>query len=79
MAILASGATTLGGESRRRLTLARARAAAGDAEGARAALDAARDRLLARAAAIGDPDVRRSFLAVPENAQTLGDRIPLAD
>ena len=79
MAILASVGTTLVGESLLRLTLARARAAAGDAEGARAALDAARDRLLARAAAIGDPDVRRSFLAVPENAQTLGDRIPLAD
>jgi eukaryotic-like serine/threonine-protein kinase len=46
--------------------------AAGDQDGARAAIATARERILANAAKIGDADYRRSFLEnVPENARTL--------
>jgi tetratricopeptide (TPR) repeat protein len=46
--------------------------AAGRGPEAREALAAARDRLLAMAATLGDPERRRSFLErVPENARTL--------
>jgi tetratricopeptide (TPR) repeat protein len=55
-----------------RLVHAEALAAAGEAEAASAALSAARERLLAQAARITDPKVRRSFLRdVPEHARTL--------
>jgi tetratricopeptide (TPR) repeat protein len=60
------------GEALTRLTFAEALHASGDPEGARAAIASARDRLLARAAKIGDPAWRESFLAnIPENARTL--------
>lgn len=50
----------------------RARVAAGDGEGARTLIAHAKDRLLARAALITDPDLRETFLtAVAENAETL--------
>jgi serine/threonine protein kinase/tetratricopeptide (TPR) repeat protein len=60
------------GESMVRLVYAEALLGAGfPAEYARA-IDAARSRLLARAARIGDPEWRRRFLAdVPDNARTL--------
>ena len=55
-----------------RLTFAEARFAAGDPDAARAALAAARDRLLSRADKIRAPDLRRSFLeAIPDHARTL--------
>ncbi len=55
-----------------RLTLAEALFAAGEEPAARATLADARARLLACAAAIEDPAVRRSFLErVPENARTM--------
>jgi hypothetical protein len=55
-----------------RLTLAEALFAAGEEAAARATLADARDRLLACAAAIAEPSVRRSFLErVPENARTM--------
>ncbi|HZF49932.1 MAG TPA: AAA family ATPase, partial [Polyangiaceae bacterium] len=55
-----------------RLVFAEALWAAGDRDGARAAIASARDRLKSRAAAIGDPALSRSFLeGVPENARTL--------
>ncbi len=59
------------GEALIRLAFAEALAAAGPPDEARAAAHAARARLDARAARIIDPDIRRSFLAVPENAATL--------
>jgi tetratricopeptide (TPR) repeat protein len=60
------------GESRIRLVHAEALAAAGDRAAAEAALADARDRLLARAAQVVDPALRRSLLErVPENARTL--------
>jgi hypothetical protein len=56
------------------LTLAEALAAAGLDDEARAARTEARERLLARAAKISDPDLRARFLdVVPENAATLRD------
>jgi tetratricopeptide (TPR) repeat protein len=61
-----------GTEARARLVHVEALAAAGDRAAARAALEEARDRLFARAAVIGDPALRTSFLeGVPENARTL--------
>ncbi len=66
------GGTVDEGESIVRLAHARALQAAGDVEGARAAIRAASDRLYERASGIRDDDVRRSFLErVPENAATL--------
>jgi ATP/maltotriose-dependent transcriptional regulator MalT len=60
------------GEAMVRLIHAEARRAAGDEAGAKAALRAARERLLERAAQIRDPDWRKSFLErVPENARTM--------
>ncbi|AUX39777.1 uncharacterized protein SOCE26_011720 [Sorangium cellulosum] len=54
------------------VALVEAARAAGDADGACAAAARARDRLLARAAAITDPSVRESFLhRVRENAMLL--------
>jgi len=62
------------GEALVRLTLAEALAAAGLDDEARAARTEARERLLARAAKISDPDLRARFLdVVPENAATLRD------
>lgn len=55
-----------------RLTFAEALAAHGDLPAARAAFREARERLLRRAAKVGDPALRRSFLErVPENARTM--------
>jgi eukaryotic-like serine/threonine-protein kinase len=55
-----------------RLVYVEALLAAGDLSGARMPLSRARNRLLARAAKIGDPKLRASFLdGVPENARTL--------
>jgi hypothetical protein len=60
------------GESLVRLVFAEAKQATGDAEGARAAIAAARERLLARARRVDDPAFRQSFLRdVAENAHTL--------
>jgi eukaryotic-like serine/threonine-protein kinase len=60
------------GESLVRLVHAQALAATGDLDGARVAIRAARDRLLARAAKITDERLRAGFLeSVPENARTL--------
>lgn len=60
------------GESRIRLTWARVLDAAGEHERAHAELAMAAERLLARAAAIADPELRASFLrGIPENARTL--------
>jgi tetratricopeptide (TPR) repeat protein len=58
-------------ESLVRLILAEALAASGDVEAARAALQAAHARLLARAAQIANPDWRESFLTrLLDNART---------
>ena len=60
------------GESLVRLTIAEALQASGDREGARAAIRAARARVLERAAKITDPAWRTSFLEnLPDNARTL--------
>ncbi len=60
------------GESRIRVVYAEALVLAGEVELGHAAIGEARDRLLARAAAVVDPALRRSFLErVPENARTL--------
>jgi tetratricopeptide (TPR) repeat protein len=60
------------GESLIRLAFAEALAAHGDLPAARAAIREARERLLRRAAKVGDPALRQSFLErVPENARTL--------
>jgi eukaryotic-like serine/threonine-protein kinase len=60
------------GESFIRLIYAEVLQATGHQELARSAITAARDRLLANAAKIGDLEYRRSFLAnIPENARTL--------
>jgi eukaryotic-like serine/threonine-protein kinase len=60
------------GEALIRLVHTRALEAIGEDSAARAALIAARDRLLARAAKIADPALREGFLrAVPDNARTL--------
>ncbi|WP_437777356.1 protein kinase domain-containing protein [Sorangium sp. So ce1097] len=60
------------GESMIRLVVAEAFAAVGDARRAAAAIASARDKLLARAASVGDPEWRRRFLShVPDNARTL--------
>ncbi|HEX2571284.1 MAG TPA: protein kinase [Polyangia bacterium] len=53
------------------LTLAEALWATGDAAGARAAIAAARDGLLATAGRLPEATWQRSFLALPENARTL--------
>jgi hypothetical protein len=55
-----------------RLAHAEALQAAGDADAARRAIEAARARLFAIAAKIPEPDYRRAFLDdVPEHARTL--------
>ncbi|HZF52634.1 MAG TPA: protein kinase [Polyangiaceae bacterium] len=60
------------GEAIVRLVYAEALDATGSREAARAAIAAARARLLDRASRIRDPDARSSFLySVPENARTL--------
>jgi tetratricopeptide (TPR) repeat protein len=59
-------------EARVRLVHVEALAATGDHTAARAALSEARLRILARGAALGDTNLRRSFLeGVAENARTL--------
>jgi tetratricopeptide (TPR) repeat protein len=70
--LLESLGTIEEGESLVRLMIAEAHAANGDQEAARAAILAARERLLTCADKITDPSLRESFLAcVPENARTL--------
>ncbi|WP_437283711.1 protein kinase [Sorangium sp. So ce375] len=60
------------GESMIRLVHAEAFSAVGDAASAAAAIAAARDKLLDRAASVRDPEWRRCFLShVPDNARTL--------
>ena len=60
------------GESQVRLVHAEALAATGDHAGARVAIGAARERLLARAAVIHDRPLRDGFLTrIPENARTI--------
>jgi tetratricopeptide (TPR) repeat protein len=60
------------GESRIRVVYAEALVAAGEIARGHAAIAEARDRLLARAGAVVDPALRKSFLErVPENARTL--------
>jgi hypothetical protein len=55
-----------------RLVYAEALLATGEVEAASAMLSAGRERLLAEAARVGDPKMRRSFLrSVPEHARTL--------
>ncbi|XXY50110.1 hypothetical protein WME91_03035 [Sorangium sp. So ce269] len=71
MSMLESLGTVEEGESLVRLAQAESLAANGDVAGARAAIFAARDRLLARAATVGDPALRELFLARRENARTL--------
>jgi eukaryotic-like serine/threonine-protein kinase len=72
MAMLVSLGGIEEGESLIRLMYAEALDAALERDAARAALTEARDRLLARAARIADPELRQSFLErVPENARTL--------
>jgi hypothetical protein len=69
-----------------RLVRAEAQNASGDLDAARSAISEARERLIAIAAKVGDPDLRRSFLEdVPENKRTLalarewlGDAAPSA-
>jgi tetratricopeptide (TPR) repeat protein len=70
MAILEQLGGLLQGESLPPLILARALLAAGDA-GAHAAITDANARLLRRADRLGDPSWRASFLALPDNAQTI--------
>lgn len=70
-AVLEAAEVVESGEAPVRLALARALDATGDREAARAALAVARARLEARAGAISDPALRRSFLEnVPEHAAT---------
>ncbi|XXT17490.1 protein kinase [Sorangium sp. So ce429] len=60
------------GESMIRLVHAEAFSAVGDVKRAAAAIAAARDKLLDRAASVRDPEWRRRFLShVPDNARTL--------
>jgi tetratricopeptide (TPR) repeat protein len=72
MELLGSLGTLDQGETLIRLVYARALEATGNHGAARSAILAARDRLLARAQAIGDPRWRTSFLErVADNASTL--------
>jgi tetratricopeptide (TPR) repeat protein len=60
------------GEALIRVAYAEALSARGDVEGAKKAISAARDRLLARAAKIATPEYKRSFLGVVrEHVRTL--------
>jgi tetratricopeptide (TPR) repeat protein len=70
-AYLATGRYLHEGDALARLAVADALAAAGRADDAAAARAEARARLVARAERIVDPDLRASFLRVPENARTL--------
>jgi tetratricopeptide (TPR) repeat protein len=72
MAALEAAGKTATGEAAVRLAHAEALDASGDHEGARAAIVAARDRVLARAATLHDADLRRRFLEnIEENARTI--------
>src|SRR5262249_35713290 len=60
------------GDSLVRLVHAEALRASGDLEQARVHIAIARDRLLATAANVGDPELRKSFPErIPENARTV--------
>ncbi len=72
MACMEAAGKTANGEASIRLAWARVLEDRGDADGARSALVAARDRVLARARTIADPDLRRAFLEdVADHATTL--------
>jgi tRNA A-37 threonylcarbamoyl transferase component Bud32/tetratricopeptide (TPR) repeat protein len=72
MAALEAAGKTAIGEAAIRLVHAEALQATGDDAGARAALATAKERLLARAKTLTDPQLRRGFLEdVAENARTL--------
>lgn len=72
MALLDALSALEEGESLVRLVYAEALRHAGDRDVARGAIASARDRLLARAARISNPEWRQSFLEnVPDNARTL--------
>ena len=62
-----------------RLALAEALVATGDRKAARGVIERARDRLLARAEKITDPEWRKSFLEnIPDHRRTLALAIELA-
>jgi len=72
MALLDTAGKTAIGEANIRLAHADALAATGDAEGARAAITTAKERVVARSKTLADPDLRRAFLEdVEEHAETL--------
>jgi len=72
MSLLESLGGIEGAESFARLVYAEVQEGVGDRAAARRAIEHARDRLQARAAKIGDPAVRHTFLNVhPDNAGTL--------
>jgi ATP/maltotriose-dependent transcriptional regulator MalT len=72
MALLDALGSSLFFDALVRLMIAETRMATGDEAGARAALRAARDRLLERAERITDAHTRESFLTrLPDNARTL--------
>ena len=71
MAALEAAGKTAVGEAAVRLAYAEAAHAAGDVDGARAAIATAKERLLARAKTLGDPELREAFLSdVAENVRT---------
>ncbi|WP_437820930.1 serine/threonine-protein kinase [Sorangium sp. So ce1078] len=71
MALLESLGAVEEGESLVRLAYAESLAANGKLAEAAAAISAARERLLARAASVGGPEFRDHFMARRENARTL--------
>jgi tRNA A-37 threonylcarbamoyl transferase component Bud32/tetratricopeptide (TPR) repeat protein len=72
MSVLDTAGKTAIGEANIRLAHADALAATGDAEGARAAITTAKERVIARSKTLADPDLRRAFLEnVEEHADTL--------
>jgi hypothetical protein len=77
MAALDAAGKTATGEAAIRLAHVRALAASGDAPGAKAALEVARERVTARAKTIHDAGLRRAFLEdVVENARTMSLALP---
>ncbi len=73
---LVRGGAVEEGEARVRLSWARALAATGRLDEARAVLATAQERLRTRAAAVEDPTLRAAFLAVPDHAATLATTLP---
>ncbi|WP_438011534.1 protein kinase [Sorangium sp. So ce321] len=79
MSLLESLGAVEEGESLVRLTYAESLAASGKPAEARAAIAAARERLLDRAARVGGPAFRERFLARRENARTLALALTLVE